>query len=134
MEAILVPLYGACGILSAILYLPLIRKLLADGDAWQGHSLASWAGWLVISLVNLAYASLINGDVKFITAALLGACALAAVTGIILVRTLRVRMKTIIVTDHSAKGLISVAAMEIPIADNDLGSVILDAPSHAIGA
>lgn len=91
MEEILIPLYGACGLLSAILYLPLIRKLLVDPSAWRGHSLASWSGWFAISAVNLAYAYLVNHDAKFIMATLLGCCTLGSVTTIITVRWIRER-------------------------------------------
>ena len=120
MEEILIPLYGACGLLSATLYLPLIRKLLADPHAWRGHSLASWGGWFAISLVNLAYASLVNHDAKFITAALLGCCALGSVTTIITVRWMSERYSALRfsrVPDLAV--MIPQGGVEVPLANND---------------
>ena len=120
MEEILIPLYGACGILSAALYIPLITKLLRDDQAWRGHSLASWGGWFSISIVNLAYAALINHDAKFITAALLGCGALGSVTAIVVVRWGRdrySRRRLSRVPDLAS--MIPSGGMGIPAADND---------------
>lgn len=131
MESILVPLYGACGVLSAILYLPLLHRLVTQEEAWRGHSLASWSGWFAISLVNLAYATMVNGDAKFILAASAGCLSLLAVVGTIVFKTIdnavRRRRSCLAPGLHM---MIPSEDLEIPLADNDT----MDSAAHAIVA
>ena len=120
MENTLVLLYGACGILSAVLYLPLLHRLATQEDAWRGHSLAAWGGWFVISIVNLSYAVTINGDAKFIMAAFAGCCSLGTVNGTIMFKMAedRIRRRRVSPVDMSHVILPS-AEIEIPEANND---------------
>jgi|GEM_PF-1970983 len=56
MEQFLSVLYGASGIVASALYVPQILKYHRDRDARLSISLVSWAGWIAIAAITIAYA------------------------------------------------------------------------------
>jgi len=57
MEKLLSVLYGASGIVSALLYLPQVFRYHRDRHACLSISLFSWSGWIVIGTITFLYAA-----------------------------------------------------------------------------
>lgn len=76
-------LYAASGVLGCACYGPQLLDLVRRAEARRATCLVSWSGWLAISLVNLAYASLVIGQAAMIVVTALGVGCQAAVVALV---------------------------------------------------
>lgn len=117
MDTVLTLAYAAGAAASALLYIPMLAKILRDKNAWRGHSLPSWGGWLVISMVNLAYAARVNGDTNMIYAAAAGSIALGSVVALLVWSRFRAQR----FLNYALEGTIMETIEVLPLPDNDKG-------------
>lgn len=59
MVPLLTALYTLAGIAACLCYVPQILRLRRDAGARRAMSLATWGGWVVVSLIGLAYAAVV---------------------------------------------------------------------------
>jgi predicted anti-sigma-YlaC factor YlaD len=55
-------LYAASGVAGCACYVPQLARLARSAEARRGMALASWAGWLCLSLIAVLYAALVVGQ------------------------------------------------------------------------
>jgi hypothetical protein len=66
MQALLNATYSLGGIAAAFFHVPQLSRLWKRPEGVRAISRTSWFGWFVISCNTLAYATVVNGDGRFI--------------------------------------------------------------------
>ncbi|HTH15321.1 MAG TPA: hypothetical protein VL974_01600 [Magnetospirillum sp.] len=94
LAAALSLLYAVSGMLSCACYGPQLLDLARKAEARRAMSLASWGGWLAVSTVNLAYATLVVHQPEMILVTTLGALCQATVVFFVAGQRLRDRRQT----------------------------------------
>lgn len=79
----LTALYAASGVAACGFYAPQILRLAHSAAARRAMSLASWAGWLGLSLITVLYAALVVGQGEMLVVSGLNALCQAVVVALV---------------------------------------------------
>jgi hypothetical protein len=72
MEKIITILYGACGLIALLAYLPQIKTLMESEEHRKSLVLSTWAMWTITSGVTFLYAYFVVSDIFFSLVSLVG--------------------------------------------------------------
>ncbi|HLO77574.1 MAG TPA: hypothetical protein VK196_14045 [Magnetospirillum sp.] len=80
---VLSALYAASGIAGCACYVPQVLGLARNAPARRAMSLATWSGWLGLSLIGVAYAMVVVGQPELILVTSLNALGQAVVVALV---------------------------------------------------
>lgn len=82
LDDLLTALYAVSGLAACACYGPQLRRLIRDAAARRAMSLPSWAGWLAVSLVGVAYGWIVAGRAEMVAVAAVNALCQAVVVAL----------------------------------------------------